>query len=53
MRADLISTFKSYSIAVNQRYNGAEQAVKYGAEAVIVRSMNLRLDDYPHTGSMS
>jgi len=53
MRADLINTFESYSKAVNQRFNGAEQATKYGAKAVIVRSMNLRLDDYPHTGSMS
>ena len=53
MRPDLINTFESYSKAVNQRFNGAEKAAKFGASAVIVRSMNLRLDDYPHTGSMS
>ena len=53
MRPELINTFDSYSQAVNQRFNGAEKAAKYGAKAVIVRSMNLRLDDYPHTGSMS
>ena len=53
MRPDLINTFESYSKAVNQRFSGAEKAAKFGAKAVIVRSMNLRLDDYPHTGSMS
>ncbi len=53
MRPDLINTFESYSKAVNQRFSGAEKAAKFGAKAVVVRSMNLRLDDYPHTGSMS
>lgn len=47
-----ISTFQAYSGCVDQRYSGAEAAGKYGAAGVIVRSMNLRLDDYPHTGSM-
>ncbi|WP_394970611.1 M20/M25/M40 family metallo-hydrolase [uncultured Croceitalea sp.] len=47
-----ISTFQAYSGCVDQRYSGAEAAAKYGAAGVIVRSMNLRLDDYPHTGSM-
>ncbi|MGC6479636.1 MAG: M20/M25/M40 family metallo-hydrolase [Flavobacteriaceae bacterium] len=53
MQADLISTFESYSGCVDQRYSGAEEAAAFGAVGVIVRSMNLRLDDYPHTGSMS
>jgi hypothetical protein len=53
MRADLIQTFEAYGGCVDQRYSGAEEAAKYGAVGVIVRSMNLRLDDYPHTGSMS
>ena len=53
MQANLISTFQAYSSCVNQRYSGAEMAAKYGAAAVLVRSMNLRLDDYPHTGVMS
>ncbi len=48
-----ISTFASYSGCVDQRYAGAAEAGKYGAAGVIVRSVNLRLDDYPHTGSMS
>ncbi len=49
----LISAFEAYSGCVDQRYSGAEAAAKYGAVGVIVRSMNLRLDDFPHTGSMS
>ena len=48
-----ISTFTAYSGCVDQRYSGAEEAGKYGALGVIVRSVNLRLDDFPHTGSMS
>ncbi|WP_276167667.1 M28 family peptidase [Zobellia alginiliquefaciens] len=52
MDPTLISTFASYTGCVDQRYSGAEEAAKYGAVGVIVRSLNLRLDDYPHTGSM-
>ncbi|MFK7781431.1 M20/M25/M40 family metallo-hydrolase, partial [Psychroserpens sp.] len=36
----------------SERYRGAAEAAKYGAVGTIVRSLNLRLDDYPHTGSM-
>lgn len=53
MRSDLISTFNAYGGCVDQRYAGAMEAAKYGAVGVIVRSMNLRLDDLPHTGSMT
>ena len=53
MQADLINTFNAYSGCVDQRYSGAEEAARLGAVAVIVRSVNLRLDDFPHTGSMS
>ena len=53
MRADHIQTFEAYGGCVDQRYSGAEEAAKYGAVGVIVRSMNLRMDDFPHTGSMS
>ncbi len=53
MQPDLIQTFEAYGGCVNQRYEGAVQATKYGAVGVIVRSMNLRLDDLPHTGSMT
>tara|TARA_Y100000385_G_C13106016_1_gene647869 strand:- start:1799 stop:3190 length:1392 start_codon:yes stop_codon:yes gene_type:complete len=53
MQADLILTFEAYGGCVDQRYKGAEAAAKLGAVATIVRSMNLRLDDLPHTGAMS
>lgn len=53
MDPTLINTFQAYGGSVDQRHSGAAEAAKYGAVGVIVRSMNLRLDDYPHTGSMS
>jgi len=48
-----ISTFSAYGSCVDQRYSGAVEASKKGAIAVIVRSMNVRKDDFPHTGSMA
>jgi hypothetical protein len=53
MQANLIRTFEAYGGCVNQRYAGAMEAAKYGAVGVVVRSMNLRNDDFPHTGAMS
>ena len=53
MQANLISTFQAYSGCVDQRYDGAREASAFGAIGIIVRSMNLRLDDFPHTGAMS
>ena len=53
MDPKMINTFNAYSKAVDQRSKGAAEAAKYGALGVIVRSMNLRLDDFPHTGGMS
>ena len=53
MQKELINTFESYSNAVNQRYDGARIASKYGALAVIVRSLTLKHDNVPHTGVMS
>lgn len=47
-----INTFGGYGGAVDQRANGASEAAKYGAVAVIVRSMGSNLEDYPHTGSL-
>ena len=49
----LINTFAAYGGCVDQRYAGAEEAAKYGAVGVLVRSVTNNLDDYPHTGSMS
>jgi Peptidase family M28 len=51
MNPEFIETFKAYGSCVDQRSSGAREAGKLGAIAVIVRSMNLRLDDLPHTGS--
>ncbi len=53
MEQENIETFKSYGSCVDQRFAGAKEASKYGAVATIVRSMNLRLDDFPHTGNQS
>lgn len=47
-----INTFRSYGGCVDQRAAGAVEAAQYGAVGVLVRSMNLRDDDFPHTGSM-
>ncbi len=47
-----IPTFISYAGAVNQRSLGPSEAAKYGAVAVIVRSMTHSIDNYPHTGGL-
>ncbi len=47
-----INTFEAYGGAVDQRVSGPSRAAKYGAVAVLVRSMGLALDDYPHTGTL-
>lgn len=44
-------TFRAYSNAVDQRGDGAWQAARYGAAAVLVRSMTLKKDNNPHTGT--
>jgi hypothetical protein len=51
MDPEFVETFKAYGSCVDQRSSGAHEAGKLGALAVIVRSLNLRLDDFPHTGS--
>lgn len=47
-----INTFAAYGGAVDQRGNGAVEAAKLGAVAVIVRSMGSSIEEYPHTGGM-
>ena len=53
MQPDNIETFTSYGGCVDQRFGGAKEASKLGAVATIVRSMNMRLDDFPQTGAQS
>ncbi|MDF1694308.1 MAG: M28 family peptidase [Saprospiraceae bacterium] len=47
-----LRTFNAYGGAVDQRVWGASKAAEYGGLASIVRSMTLRQDDYPHTGTL-
>jgi hypothetical protein len=44
------NSFAGYGGAVNQRTMGASEASRYGAVAIIVRSMTPELDNFPHTG---
>lgn len=47
-----INTFKGYGDAVDQRVYGAIEGAKYGAVAVLVRSLTTKYDNVPHTGVM-
>lgn len=42
----------AYGDAVRYRSSGASAAAKYGAVAVIVRSVTAAYDDFPHTGAL-
>jgi hypothetical protein len=46
-----INTFLSYRDAAQYRGQGPSRAAKYGAVAVIVRSMSHSTDNNPHTGA--
>lgn len=46
----LLNTFQAYGGCVNQRVNGAAPCARFGAMAVLVRSMSNRCDLHPHTG---
>lgn len=48
-----INTGAAYGGAVDQRSDGASEAARYGAVGVLVRSMTLADDSYPHTGAMN
>ncbi|MBL6871423.1 MAG: M20/M25/M40 family metallo-hydrolase [Flavobacteriales bacterium] len=53
MNPTFINTGMAYGSCVDQRHSGASRAVEYGAIGVLVRSMTLKFDNIPHTGSMS
>lgn len=46
----LVKTFQAYGDAGRYRREGPSRAAKYGAVAVIVRSMSSSTDNNPHTG---
>ncbi len=46
------NTFRAYGEAAKYRWSAAARAGYYGAKGVVVRSMTLATDDFPHTGSM-
>lgn len=52
MDPGLINPFSAYGKAVWQRSRGASLAAEYGAIAVLVRSLSLTIDTFPHTGVM-
>lgn len=52
MNPENLYTFHSYGHCVHHRWAGAVEAAKYGAVGALVRSLNLRIDEFPHTGSM-
>jgi len=47
-----VKTFQAYGDAARYRSQGASRASRYGAVAVIVRSMSHSTDNHPHTGGM-
>jgi hypothetical protein len=46
-----VQTFRAYGEAGPYRWGGPSRAAKYGAVAVVIRSMSDATDNYPHTGS--
>lgn len=46
-----VQTFKSYAESGAYRSRGPARAAKYGAVAVMVRSLASNTDDFPHTGN--
>lgn len=48
-----VKTFQSYGDAGKYRGQGPSRAAKYGAVAVLVRSMSHAADNHPHTGAMN
>jgi hypothetical protein len=47
-----LNPLRSYSEVSKYRTQGAQEAARFGAVAVVVRSLTLAIDEFPHTGSM-
>ncbi len=52
MDSTKVNSFEGYGEVVGFRFSGASVAARYGAQAVLVRSVTTRLDTFPHTGVM-
>ena len=52
MKSSFVHAFDAYGEAAGYRWATAQNAAKYGAVGVVVRSMTLALDNNPHTGAM-
>ena len=53
MNPNYIETFRAYAEAGQYRGRGPSMAAKYGAVAVMVRSLASNIDDFPHTGAIT
>lgn len=51
MDASQLNTFRAYGQAADQRVSGPTRAAKYGAVAVMIRSLGFALNNIPHTGA--
>lgn len=51
MNPTYVRTFRAYGEAGVGRRDGPSYAAKYGAVAVMVRSLASNIDEYPHTGA--
>ncbi len=53
MNQTYINTFHAYGESGVSRWDGPSNAAQYGAVAVMVRSLAINPDDYPHTGVLN
>lgn len=51
MNPTYIKTFQAYGESGTARRKGPSEAARYGAIGVMVRSLAINIDDYPHTGN--